>query len=159
MKRIKLTNGVRCILISLAFLLTSCSLQMLQPTPLSPPLPDPNNIFTDEQMATLNSLEQVDDYPLYTMRYVGPYPAQATSYEPADLSRPTIVPAQTSCRVTWGCSLFATLGDEEIVSSAVTLTGTSAPHCSYSPIQRMDMPLSPWWTSSTSALKVIVQGT
>jgi len=86
---------------------------MLQPTPLSPPLPDPNNIFTDEQMATLNSLEQVDDYPLYTMRYVGPYPAQATSYEPADLSKPTIVPAQTSCRVTWGCSLFAALGDEE----------------------------------------------
>ena len=97
-------------------LLASCSAphlsetsQTFQPTPLS----DSNNLFTDEEGATLNSLEQVDDHPLYTMRYVGHYPAQARSYEPSDLSKQAIVSAQTSCRAAWGCSLFAALGDEE----------------------------------------------
>lgn len=113
MKRIKLTNGVRCILISLALLLTSCSLQTLQPTPLPTPLPDPNNIFTDEEEATLNSLEQVDDHPLYTMHYIGSYPSRAHSYKPTTLIKSTLASAQTSCNVTWACSLFAVLGDED----------------------------------------------
>ncbi len=89
--------------------------QTLQPTSLPTPLPDPNTIFTDEEEAMLNSLEQVDDYPLYTMHYAGSYTAQthSDSYGSADLSQPMIVSAQTSCRITWGCSLFAALGDED----------------------------------------------
>ena len=96
-------------------LLFSCGTPPIQPTSLPTHLPDPNNILTDEEEATLNSLEQVDDHPLYTMRYVGSYAAQARpySYGLADLSQPRVVPAQTSCRATWGCSLFAALGDEE----------------------------------------------
>lgn len=108
-------------MIAIVFVLqTSCSAhipmgtsQTLQPTPLPTPFADPNNLFTDEEEITLNSLEQVDDHPLYTMRYSGPYPAQARSYGPADLSNPAVDSAQTNCRVTWGCSLFAALGDEE----------------------------------------------
>ncbi len=100
-------------LIVLTLLLASCSLQTLQPTPLPTSLPDPNHTLTEEETATLNSLEQVDDYPLYTMHYIGTYPGQVRSYGPANLSQPNIASAQTGCRATWGCSLFAALGDEE----------------------------------------------
>jgi hypothetical protein len=58
-------------------------------------------------------LEQVDDYPLYTMRYFGTYPGRTRSYELPRLSRPALVSAQKSCSIAWGCSLFAALGDEE----------------------------------------------
>lgn len=71
------------------------------------------SLTTTDESATLNSLEQVDDYPLYTMRYFGTYTRQANSNGQTALSKPTIVSAQTSCPVDWGCSLFATLGNEE----------------------------------------------
>jgi hypothetical protein len=55
-------------------------------------------ILTDEQEDTLNSLEQIDDYPLYTMHYYGAYDDSAFS----------------DTRVsTWGCSLFAAFADPE----------------------------------------------
>jgi len=54
--------------------------------------------LSDEEVATLSSLKQVDDYPLYTMRYYGAYEQRLSSTETASL------PA-------WGCSLFAALGD------------------------------------------------
>ncbi len=65
----------------------------------------PTATLTDEA-ATLASLRQVDDYPLYTMHYRGSYSAAAA------------VPAQVSLAVdggcaAWGCSLFAALGDEK----------------------------------------------
>jgi choloylglycine hydrolase len=94
-------------------LLASCSSQTPQPTSQPTPLPDPNNLFTAEEEATLNSLEQVDDHPLYTMRHISSYTTQARSYESTDLSKPMIVSVPEGCRVTWGCSLFAALGDEE----------------------------------------------
>ncbi|MCP4424179.1 MAG: linear amide C-N hydrolase [Chloroflexi bacterium] len=50
------------------------------------------------EAATLSSLEQVDDYPLYTMRYDGAYN-----------QREAVAVAGSS----WACSLFAALGDEE----------------------------------------------
>jgi len=56
--------------------------------------------LSDEEVATLSSLEQVDDYPLYTMRYYGAYNQRASSAEMASL------PA-------WACSLFAALGDAD----------------------------------------------
>ena len=58
-------------------------------------------LSTDE-MATLSSLEQVGDYPLYVMRYHGDYDTQADAHLPAG--------AQTTA---WACSLFAALGDAE----------------------------------------------
>ncbi len=54
------------------------------------------------QMETLSSLEQVGEYPLYVMHYYD-------DYEPQIYGR---APAGTQTR-TWGCSLFAALGDEE----------------------------------------------
>ena len=55
--------------------------------------------LSDKEIATLNSLEQVDDYPLYTMRYYGAYA------DPDDFG-------EVASAGTWACSLFAALGDE-----------------------------------------------
>ena len=98
-------------MIALAFiLLTSCS---APPTAGASQTQPVLSQTPSDETSTLLSLEQVDEYPLYTMRYFGTYTGRAHSYGPADLSQPTIVPAQTNCRATWGCSLFAALGDEE----------------------------------------------
>lgn len=54
-----------------------------------------------EEVATLKSLEIIDDYPLYTMHFYGAYESERSSVA-ADL------PPQ---KQQWGCSLFAALGD------------------------------------------------
>jgi hypothetical protein len=69
-------------------------------------------LLSEEDLTTLASLEQVDEHPLYTMHYYGTYPGRARFFGPPVLSQPTPVSAQTSCDITWGCSLFAALGDE-----------------------------------------------
>ena len=56
--------------------------------------------------ATLSTLEKVDDYPVYTMRYFGPY-VRASELRPELGSRPE-APVRTT---DWACSLFAALGD------------------------------------------------
>ncbi len=105
------------------FALTSCSALQPQSMPVTVPTEtpqanestsevDPNQAFTKAETATLNSLEQVDDHPLYTMRFFGPYPQQARSIEFADLSRTGNMAAQESCQLNWGCSLFVALRDE-----------------------------------------------
>jgi len=89
-------------------LLVGCSAPAVAPT-LIPPTSTPTTVPTaepradglsDEEVATLSSLEQVDNYPLYTMRYYGAYEQRTSSAETASL------PA-------WACSLFAALGDED----------------------------------------------
>jgi Tol biopolymer transport system component len=58
------------------------------------------------EVATLGSLEQVDDYPLYTMHYYGDY----------DRSRAAMGGGRaklTFSTLTWACSLFAALGDAD----------------------------------------------
>ena len=68
------------------------------------------NGLSDEEIATLSSLEKVDDHPLYTMHYFGGYD-QRLSVDTlqgsviADLPEPN--------RTSWACSLFAALGDAE----------------------------------------------
>jgi hypothetical protein len=71
--------------------------------------------LSDEEVATLSSLEQVDDYPLYTMHYCGSYNRRVSSTEgvkwlvsanPPNLNLTALPPA-------WACSLFAALGDAE----------------------------------------------
>ena len=88
------------------WLLLGCSAPAVAPTPV-PPTSTPTTVPTvetradglsDEEVATLSSLEQVDDYPFYTMRYYGAYDQRASSTETASL------PA-------WACSLFAALDD------------------------------------------------
>jgi predicted small lipoprotein YifL len=68
--------------------------------------PSPGGLSA-EQVATLSSLEKVDGYPLYTMRYVGDYPLESGRLPAVELPGPTLP---------WACSLFATLaGDQEQV--------------------------------------------
>lgn len=55
--------------------------------------------FSQEAFATLNSLEKVNDYPLYVMHYVGGYDSPATANLPDNTP--------------FACSLFAALGDED----------------------------------------------
>jgi len=63
--------------------------------------------LSEEEAATLGSLKQVDEYPLYTMHYHGPYNRRVSSAEGIEWSKKAISsPA-------WGCSLFAALGDDD----------------------------------------------
>jgi len=89
-------------------LLVGCGAPAITPTPVSPTLtpttvPTPTSRvagLSDEEVATLSSLEQVDDYPLYTMRYYGAYEQRTSSTE-------------TASSLAWACSLFAALGDAD----------------------------------------------
>ncbi len=66
-------------------LLVGCSAPAIAPTPVPPtstptavPTPTPRaDGLSHEEAATLSSLKQVDDYPLYTMRYYGAYEQRA----------------------------------------------------------------------------------
>ena len=94
--------------LTLAFLLLliGCQPPSLTPAPEQfQPAPSPTVDHSDPILETLNSLEQVDDYPLYTMHYVGPY-QRAT----ADASAESVVVAKWPA---WGCSLFITFADPD----------------------------------------------
>lgn len=121
-------------LTSVLLLLIGCSAPAIAPTPvpptasatptslpptatLTPPRPStsttaPADELSDEEIATLSSLERVDDYPLYTMHYYGAYEETASSVEVVKWTMNTNVPSSNlaaSPRV-WACSLFAALG-------------------------------------------------
>jgi len=56
-------------------------------------------------IATLSTLERIDDYPVYTMRYFGPY-LRASELQPEP------EPDEAALKATdWACSLFAAVGD------------------------------------------------
>ena len=105
------------VFVALTVLLVSCA--TLQSPPASPAVPspapslDPSTGLSAEQAATLSSLEQVDDYPLYRMDYVGPYPHPAHAPGTVGLPMLAVLPARDACPSAWGCSLFAALGDEK----------------------------------------------
>jgi len=117
---------------SILWLLVGCGAPAVAPTsvPANATLtPPPASILTtapateknradglsDEEAATLSSLEQVDDYPLYTMHYYGAYNQRVSSAEGVkglvSANRPNsnllAVPPP------WACSLFAALGDAD----------------------------------------------
>ncbi len=96
---------VTVVLILTALLLSTaaCSPSFIKPAPTATP--------TAEQ-ATLASLQLVDDYPLYTMRYVGSYRGNASLPRRAGPALALGIPGNEACTPAWGCSLFATLGDE-----------------------------------------------
>lgn len=70
--------------------------------------------LSEEEAATLSSLEQVDDYPLYTMHYYGAYqtamPPAEGGRKTANVNAPNPNPPPPPA---WACSLFAALGDAE----------------------------------------------
>lgn len=79
-----------------------------EPTPTeAAPIPTELAGLTEDQVATLQSLEQVDDYPLYTMEYFGAYDNQAS----LPVGKEEVINAGP--RPLWGCSLFAALGDQD----------------------------------------------
>ena len=101
-----------CTLTIAGIMLASCAGPKTQPTPIPTPSEEVRLGFTEEQVATLSSLELVDDHPLYTMKYVGSYGGQASVGETPQAFRMLERPAQGQCQLAWGCSLFAVLGDE-----------------------------------------------
>jgi hypothetical protein len=68
--------------------------------------------FSEAEAATLNSILKLDEYPFYTMTYVGAYSHAASLRQnhPTSEVRSTLNPY--TCSADWGCSLFAALGDE-----------------------------------------------
>jgi hypothetical protein len=61
-------------------------------------------------LLTLASVQQIDDYPLYTMRYYGDYSQDIAVIEA--LSAQTFaLPATAEASPAWGCSLFAAFAD------------------------------------------------
>jgi choloylglycine hydrolase len=63
--------------------------------------------LSDEQVASLESLRQADDYPLYTMHLYAPEPLVAS------VRSPMLALTGAAGRPEWGCSLFAALADPE----------------------------------------------
>ncbi len=87
-----------------SFTPTATSLPMS--TPSATPSPEPAGAaLSADDIATLASLEQVDDYPLYTMRYHGSYDQVAM------LNDNHVGWTSTAQTDVWGCALFAALGD------------------------------------------------
>ena len=83
-------------------------------TSVAPPASVPSAAATADaagmipaQVATLRSLKKVDDSPLYTMRYGGPYEVGVLPEATAVNGRSSLEPAQ------WACSLFAAMGDHD----------------------------------------------
>lgn len=76
------------------------------------PAASPTHALTVEETTTLNSLKQVDDYPLYTMQYIGPYFQQTSSTGIIGSPKVSNILKRENCQVNWSCSLFAALGDE-----------------------------------------------
>ncbi len=67
----------------------------------------PSGSLSDEERATLDSLQQVDNFPLYTMHYYGAYDTR-TSFTANVRQWASAAPYPA-----WGCSLFAALGDPD----------------------------------------------
>jgi hypothetical protein len=73
--------------------------------------------LSEEEAATLSSLERVDDYPLYSMRYTGAYGGRASSaegFKKWDIEIENEPSPDLASQVpAWACSLFAALGDAD----------------------------------------------
>ena len=89
---------------------TATSSFTAQPTTTPVPIiqPTATAAFSEQQIATLSSLEKVDDFPLYTMHYYG---------SPEPPSSRLVVPQESTYaqRPAWACSLFAALGGSDKV--------------------------------------------
>jgi hypothetical protein len=84
-------------------LLGACSVGQATPAAVTATATLPPS--AENQTRTLSSLKQVDDHPLYTMRYYGEYDPPRTSM------LPTV--HKTDSTPGWACSLFTILLDDE----------------------------------------------
>jgi hypothetical protein len=64
--------------------------------------------LSEAEITTLNSLEKVDDYPLYIMHFHGAFETAMSAPATASVAR-----MWNSQRPAWACSLFAALADSE----------------------------------------------
>lgn len=80
---------------NLSLILVSCG-AMATPAPVTQATAE--STLSEQQIATLGSLEKVDDYPLYTMHYYG------SSVDGVSFS------TDSKLSPAWGCSLFAAMG-------------------------------------------------
>ena len=70
--------------------------------------------LSSDEIVTLKSLNQVDDYPLYTMVYRGSYEEVATAIGAPGASLADLLPTDRPLAApVWACSLFAALGDPQ----------------------------------------------
>jgi choloylglycine hydrolase len=93
----------------LCIYLLGCSPRLAPATSGLPPLPTNSPIpagLTVQELATLNSLQKVDDYPLYTMTYAGAYRLREGTMLPERVA------SASESDPTWACSLFTILLDE-----------------------------------------------
>ena len=80
--------------------------------PSAPPATStPSGDLSPDAIASLRSLQQVDEYPLYTMKYVGEYVFGAQSTQSRSEAVLSVAPQSLFSPTSWGCSLFAALGD------------------------------------------------
>ena len=89
--------------------LIGCS-PRLAPPPNLPTAPTSTTTpagLTREQLSTLDSLQKVDDHPLYTMTYTGAYRPRAGTLPVGNAA------AFTNLTPVWACSLFTVLVDED----------------------------------------------
>ncbi|MBC8507938.1 MAG: linear amide C-N hydrolase [Anaerolineales bacterium] len=96
---------------TLLVLAAACSASSLSQfaAPTSDPIPtiDYSDLgLTKAEIDTLLSLEQVDEYPLYTMHYYAPYETVSMNENVNRAKVPTFDTA-------WGCALFAAFADSE----------------------------------------------
>jgi hypothetical protein len=85
--------------------LSACTFSQATPVPATPSAPVPDPVTNAEnEIATLSSLNKVDDYPLYTLRYSGEYDFRRTSLLPIEKT--------ADSRSRWACALFTVLLDD-----------------------------------------------
>jgi len=94
-----LKNIVPGLVLLIVQVLNACAVTSTVPPQTAEPT------IADHETATLDSLQKVDDFPLYSMYYSGRYPSdRASNLLPSEDTRPA---------VDWACSLFTVLLDEE----------------------------------------------
>ena len=119
------------LLLVFSVLVVACNAPAVAPSPVPPTLPFPSLTpsssvpaergglggLSTEQVATLSSLEQVDEYPLYTMHYHGGYAETLSSAEAVAWARGATAPnpdrTPSPPAAPWACSLFAALADTD----------------------------------------------
>jgi hypothetical protein len=100
--KFRLKTGI----LTLCIFLIGCSPRLVPATPGLPAAPTGTSIpagLTQAQLSTLNSLQKVDDYPLYAMTYAGAYRPRTESFP---IGNPVAV---TDSPPAWACSLFTVL--------------------------------------------------
>jgi hypothetical protein len=91
--RFRGSTNISLVAIGIIIILTGCSIFGPQ-------------FYLDDDVETLISLEKIDDYPLYTMTYIGEYIQNRPSMEGETIPEIILDLKQTP---DWGCSLFTTL--------------------------------------------------